>query len=1350
MFSAIKTLNEPASLTGCITARLSPFDPNDHLVILRTNYLDIYNVTSGRLQLVSKHRFYDKIISIQAIPSPSHAASQGQDSPLVYDRLMLSFLDAKVAIMEWDFRIRELINVALYTFENQTEMINQLQSVDQIPYPQIDVEPEKRRFAIVRLFSSFCTIISLGSPQENEGLDGILDSPNLALAELKSGLAVESTLSGEEHDLYPTFECNFSSMDSRISGRIKHVKFLYEFLEPTIAILHEALPTFNNRLEERMDTFQLTIVSFDFLKKKFRTISHIDALPSDSDQLVPLPKMHGGGVLLVTANSIIHLITGINPYGIAVNGFAEMSSSFRYIQTSYGSALGGDPKKAIVVDDGLVGCATCLTGNAGILLSTMNKGRLFSLSIDRTRKLFTLNEVSVNDLEGEPNQLIGPSIFCDLGRDDLVFFASSFSDSLLIQTKQSSLAVNAETSSLHTTAKHLQQSDDIEDDLYGTNTASKSLISELKANVLDKILCTTPVSGFAMSTKMGECIFPSGAGNGSMINIVFDKIPLQTLGSLHIPSIQAMWVLGNAERRYILASTMYSSLLLEQTLEGGLAEVETSPFYLEGRTLFACYVEEYAMFLQFHTNGIRTLSSNFLEITEFIEFPLDASTAVVQKIEYNSGYLFALLSTGSLLSFFVDPTGVRPYDFSDSKFKHFSLSTITDHGVSVLLIAKGLTKFSSGTSSAHDLLSIVSLKTGSVIFQSSAFVKLPPCVFNDENGVNTNFNDRQEDTIKDILMACVHELNWIFVLTTDNMLYTYKLCTISPMTNELAIYNLPLTARHLNGALRLVRLNDGCNICVLGSDPIFIHIGLNKRFPVFHRIGDSFDSIERLGDSIIFISKESLNIASAIEKLYTLDKDFPIIRKPLGIPNHHIEHITYHEPSDTFLCSLATDFEFNLPKDEFAPLTDNPSFTYKSSIPKTAIQGPASAEYSIGLISPISWTVIDRYQFENHVNEHITCLESICLETKATASGKKDFCVVGTASVKTEDRPTRGRILIFDIISVVPQEGRPETNRKIRLLKNEQMRGPVTALASINGYLLVALGTKIIIHSFEDNESLNGIAFFDIGTYINSVAVVKNFFIISDIFSTVSLLVFQEDPPKIIHLSKNFSHRIFCNLAEFAVYDQELMIVAADAFNALHFYQYQPDGNQVNCGDTLNYRGSISTFTKVTNMKKFKHARGLGIILTTLDGATWLISGMPQTCFQKLFALSYRLCGQTPPYGGLHARQARTPKKWLSGNFESQNTSITKDTFVYKNFDFEPAQKLIDWDLCSEFWTNPRLVYADLVTSSQQYENNDEYVLAVSGALARYSLAKSMDLNLDDLRTSKTTVEEAFDWVLDY
>jgi len=54
-------------------------------------------------------------------------------------------------------------------------------------------------------------------------------------------------------------------------------------------------------------------------------------------------------------------------------------------------------------------------------------------------------------------------------------------------------------------------------------------------------------------------------------------------------------------------------------------------------------------------------------------------------------------------------------------------------------------------------------------------------------------------------------------------------------------------------------------------------------------------------------------------------------------------------------------------------------------------------------------------------------------------------------------------VYIFEIIEVVPEPDNPQTNHKYKLLYHEEVKGSVTAICDVKGYLLTCVGPKVKI-----------------------------------------------------------------------------------------------------------------------------------------------------------------------------------------------------------------------------------------------------------------------------------------------
>ncbi|CAK7324265.1 unnamed protein product [Dovyalis caffra] len=90
-----------------------------------------------------------------------------------------------------------------------------------------------------------------------------------------------------------------------------------------------------------------------------------------------------------------------------------------------------------------------------------------------------------------------------------------------------------------------------------------------------------------------------------------------------------------------------------------------------------------------------------------------------------------------------------------------------------------------------------------------------------------------------------------------------------------------------------------------------------------------------------------------------------------------------------------------------------------------------------------------------------------------TTKENETLLAVGTAYVQGEDVAARGRVLLFSLAR------NPENSQVlVSEVYSKELKGAISALASLQGHLLIASGPKIILHKWTGTE-LTGVAFSD-------------------------------------------------------------------------------------------------------------------------------------------------------------------------------------------------------------------------------------------------------------------------------
>jgi cleavage and polyadenylation specificity factor subunit 1 len=180
---------------------------------------------------------------------------------------------------------------------------------------------------------------------------------------------------------------------------------------------------------------------------------------------------------------------------------------------------------------------------------------------------------------------------------------------------------------------------------------------------------------------------------------------------------------------------------------------------------------------------------------------------------------------------------------------------------------------------------------------------------------------------------------------------------------------------------------------------------------------------------------------------------------------------------------------------------------------------PTTSTSSLELVYPISWKTIDTYlpspntansSFELGKYETIMSLKRVDLQVSEESKRRRPFLAMGTATLRGEDAGTKGNLYVFDISQVVPQPGRPETNRKLRLAWSEEVRGAVTVINEIRGYLLSSQGQKVMVRAFGENDKeFLPVAFFDLSMVVTVAECIRDFVLFGDIMHSICFIGFQ-------------------------------------------------------------------------------------------------------------------------------------------------------------------------------------------------------------------------------------------------
>ncbi|CAK7563657.1 MAG: mRNA cleavage and polyadenylation factor subunit [Sporothrix epigloea] len=280
--------------------------------------------------------------------------------------------------------------------------------------------------------------------------------------------------------------------------------------------------------------------------------------------------------------------------------------------------------------------------------------------------------------------------------------------------------------------------------------------------------------------------------------------------------------------------------------------------------------------------------------------------------------------------------------------------------------------------------------------------------------------------------------------------------------------------------------------------------------------------------------------------------------------------VAYHPPSEVYAVGVSSLEPFELPRDE----------SHRSEWAKENITfKPLVERGQLQLISPSNWTVIDTVEMEEC--EVIMSIKSLNLEISETTHERKHLITIGTAIARGEDLAVRGRIYVYDVITVVPEPDRPETNRKLKLVAKEDIaRGAVTALSEIGtqGLMLVAQGQKCMVRGLKEDGTLLPVAFMDVNCYVTSAKELPGtgLCVMADAFKGVWFTGYTEEPYKMILFGKSNTRLNAINV-DLLPDGSDLFIVAVDSEGNLHVLQFDPEHPKSLQGHLLLHRATFCT-----------------------------------------------------------------------------------------------------------------------------------------------------------------------------
>ncbi|KAK1306533.1 Cleavage and polyadenylation specificity factor subunit 1 [Acorus calamus] len=268
-----------------------------------------------------------------------------------------------------------------------------------------------------------------------------------------------------------------------------------------------------------------------------------------------------------------------------------------------------------------------------------------------------------------------------------------------------------------------------------------------------------------------------------------------------------------------------------------------------------------------------------------------------------------------------------------------------------------------------------------------------------------------------------------------------------------------------------------------------------------------------------------------------------------------------------------------------------------------------------------------------------------------TTKENDTLLAIGTAYVQGEDVAARGRVLLFAV-----GKSNDGSQSMVSEVYSKELKGAISALASLQGHLLIASGPKVILHKWTGSE-LNGVAFLDAPPlHVVSLNTVKNFVLLGDVHKSIYFLSWKEQVTQLSLLAKDFGS-LDCSATEFLIDGSTLSLVVADDQKNVQIFYYAPKMMESWKGQKLLPRAEfhagalITKFLRLqmlpTSVERASTTHGsdktnrFALLFGTLDGSIGCIAPLDEFTFRRLQTLQRKLVDSIPHVCGLNPRAFR-------------------------------------------------------------------------------------------------------------
>ncbi|KAF2118574.1 CPSF A subunit region-domain-containing protein [Lophiotrema nucula] len=1276
---------------------------------------------TGKLVLVGEFPLAGTVISLARIKVLG-TKSKGE-------ALLVAFRDAKLSLVEWDPETYSLHTISIHYYENP-ELLGAPWAADLKDTHNFLTADPTSRCAALKFGVHHLAILPFRQPDiaEDEYDSDLEGAPPKAMdMDVVNGQDVHKT------PYNSSFVLPLTHLDPLLTQPV-HLAFLYEYREPTFGIIASSKVTTPSLIAERRDILTYTVFTLDLEQKASTTLLSIQGLPYDVNKVVPLP-LPIGGALLLGANELIHVDQAGKTNGVAVNEFAKTSTSFPLVdQSDLALRLEGcivevlSPDTGdllIVLNDGKIITLTfTLDGRnvSGITLQLVDSAQGGDVLPGRASCASNLGRGRIFvGSEDADSVLLGWASKTQPGR----------------KRSQADIAADSEDSDMDED----EDNDDMDDDLYGDTTTTVKKITSAAAEptapgsytfrihdvlpslapIRDVVLSPTvgdkraaSASSSSPSALAGDILASHGRGKAGAVTVLNRELKPTQLAQSVLASAKGLWAVhakqqapegmitdaGDTEGN-LASDAEYDQYLVVckarddenddtvvyQVNGNELEETSKGDFEREeGTTLDVGVLARGTKVVQIMRSEVRTYDSELnMDVIHQMEERPDGEDGEELKIinaSFADPYLLVLRDDSTLKIFRADANGdIEELETSLTGQTWLSASlyksSVDSEVYAFLLTAEqGLRVYA-----------MSNLEEPSYVAEGLGF--LPPILTADYKQRASSAKETLTEIIAADLGDSVSKSPYLIARTSGDNLVIYKAYhypprpSSEPWTKNLrwtkqAQPHLPRlqttpnvedeSVRTVNMLKALDNVNGFSAVFLQGANPSFILKEASSLPRVIDLSSKSVKGLTRFHTSgcqrgFAYIDAEDqLRISQLPSQTHYGHLGWAARTMSMGSEIYAVSH----HPRGIYVVGTGQTEEFTLPED---------TYHYEWAKEDTNFR-PHVEQGILKVIDSETWSVIETIVLDPQ--EEVLCIKTLNLEVSENTHERRPLIAVGTAIVRGEDLATKGNIRIFEVITVVPEPGRPETNKKLRLIVKDEVKGAVSAISDIGsqGFMIMAQGQKCMVRGLKEDGTLLPVAFMDMQCYVTVLKSLPqtNMLLMGDAYKGLWFTGYNEEPYKMLLFGRSRT-RLEVMAADFLPFEKSLHIIIADADMNLQVLQFDPENPKSMGGLRLLHKSTFHTGHFPVAMNLLKGSKTMPVVsdfldgnsteatqpdnsgaqsldqilLTTQTGALGLLTPLSESTYRRLSGLSTYLANTLESACGLNPRSYRAVENELGG-----------------------------------------------------------------------------------------------------